>query len=356
MGIVTLKRSNNNILRHLTHHLSGKVTRGTRDVGISTRINCNLKKLTSILHFWSMRLMVILLVGIPFAAYCQQDPVYTEYLNNLLTIQPAYAGSSGVLNVTGLSRAQWIGFAGAPNTNTLTIQGPLRRYNVGLGISIINDKWGPIRQNSLYFDYAYRVNLTPEQFLSFGIKGGFNLYQAFLTDLVINDPNDQTFAYDVNLKILPNFGMGAMWHSDRFFLGVSIPKVLKNKLQSQSNENVYHEVLHFYAMGGYVFFLNDVFKLKPTVLYRWAEHTPSYVDLGGTLIIHDKVWVGATLRLKNSYGLTFQYSVNNQLKFGYSYDLTTFHPAQVNSGTHEFMISYDFTQGRRGRQVTPRYF
>lgn len=307
-----------------------------------------------LLKYWLIG--TILLSALPFKSYCQQDPVYTEYLNNLLTIQPAYAGSSGYLNVTGISRAQWIGFAGAPNTNTLTIQGPLRRYNVGLGISIINDKWGPIRQNGLYVDYAYRVKLTFDQYLSFGIKGGFNMYQAFLTDLALNNPNDPVFATDVNLKFLPNFGVGFMWHSDRFFLGASVPKILRNSIQSQSNENVFREVLHFYGMGGYVFFLNDVFKLKPTLLYRWAERTPSYIDFSGTMIIYDRVWIGATYRLKNSYGMTFQFNVNNQLKFGYSYDLTTFHPTQVNSGTHEFMISYDFVTGRRSRQITPRYF
>lgn len=307
-----------------------------------------------LLKYWLIG--TILLSALSFKSYCQQDPVYTEYLNNLLTIQPAYAGSSGYLNVTGISRAQWIGFAGAPNTNTLTIQGPLRRYNVGLGISIINDKWGPIRQNGLYVDYAYRVKLTFDQYLSFGIKGGFNMYQAFLTDLALNNPNDPVFATDVNLKFLPNFGVGFMWHSDRFFLGASVPKILRNSIQSQSNENVFREVLHFYGMGGYVFFLNDVFKLKPTLLYRWAERTPSYIDFSGTMIIYDRVWIGATYRLKNSYGMTFQFNVNNQLKFGYSYDLTTFHPTQVNSGTHEFMISYDFVTGRRSRQITPRYF
>ena len=182
------------------------------------------------------------------------------------------------------------------------------------------------------------------------------MYQAWLTDLAINDPNDPVFAYDVNLKILPNVGAGILWHSDRFFLGASMPKFLKNQVQSQSNESVYREVLHFYGMGGYVFFINDVFKFKPTLLYRWAERTPSYVDFSGTLIIYDKVWVGATYRMQNSYALIFQFSVNNQLKFGYSYDLTTFHPTQVNSGTHEFMISYDFVREKRGRQITPRYF
>lgn len=223
-----------------------------------------------------------MLLLFPLTGYSQQDPVYTQYLNNLLSVQPAYAGSSGFLNVTGLSRAQWIGFAGAPNTNTLTIQGPLRRYNVGLGLTIVNDKWGPIRQNGIYVDYAFRIQLSRDQYLSFGLQGGFNLYQAWLTDLILNDPTDPVYANDINLKMLPNVGVGIMWHSDRFFLGASSPKLLRNQVQSQSNESVYREVLHFYGMGGYVFFLNDVFKLKPTILYRWAEQTPSYFDFSST--------------------------------------------------------------------------
>lgn len=297
-----------------------------------------------------------LLTGLSFYGFSQQDPVYTQYMNNLLTIQPAYAGISGSLNITGISRAQWVGFEGAPNTNTLTISGPLRRFNVGLGLSIVNDKWGPIRQNGVYLDYAYRVKLRQDQFLSFGLKGGFNIYQAYLTDIVVNDPNDPVFAYDVNFKFLPNFGMGIMWHSDRFFLGVSSPKILKNRIQSQNTETVYREVLHFYGMGGYVFFLSDVLKFKPTILYRWAERTPSFADFSGSFLLYDRVWIGATYRLKNSYGLIFQFNVNTQLKFGYSFDQTTFHPTQVNSGTHEFLISYDFIYSRRGRQVVPRYF
>lgn len=315
-----------------------------------------MEKISNILAHRIIGLILYFVVGLTFYGFSQQDPVYTQYMNNLLTIQPAYAGSSGALNITGISRAQWVGFEGAPNTNSLTINSPLERFNVGIGLSIINDKWGPIRQNGVYVDYAYRIKVNQEQFISFGIKVGFNIYQAYLTDLAINDPNDPVFAYDVNFKFLPNMGVGIMWHSDRFFLGVSAPKILKNRIQSQTSENIYREVLHFYGMGGCVFYLSDFLKFKPTALYRWAERTPSFVDLSGSFLFYDRVWVGATYRFSNSYGLIFQFNVNSQLKFGYSYDLTTFHPSQVNSGTHEFMISYDFVSGRRSRQVAPRYF
>lgn len=313
-------------------------------------------KIKRILFDRILSLTLLLLAGTSISGFSQQDPVYTQYMNNLLAIQPAYAGISDALNFTGLSRAQWIGFDGAPNTNTLTISGPVPRFNVGLGFSIVNDTWGPIKQNGVYIDYAFRVKVSGNQFLSFGLKGGFNTYQANLTDLAIWDSPDKVFAYDIKFKFLPNVGVGILWHSDRFFLGASSPKILKNNVESDDGASVYHEVLHFYGMGGYVFFINDILKFKTTVLYCWVQNLPSYTDISANFLLYDRVWVGATYRFKNSYGLIFQFSVNPQLKFGYSYDLMTYRPTQVSSGTHEFMISYDFVKVRRARHNVPRYF
>ena len=291
-----------------------------------------------------------------FCGFSQQDPVYTQYMNNLLTIQPAYAGISGTLNFTGLSRAQWIGFDGAPNTNTLTISGSIPKFNIGLGFSIVNDTWGPIKQTGVYIDYAFRIRVSGNQYFSIGLMGGFNTYQANLTDLAIWDSPDKVFAYDIKFKFLPNVGVGILWHSDLFFLGVSTPKILRNSVTSDDDASVYHEVPHFYGMGGYVFFINDILKFKPTALYCWTQNLPSYTDISANILLYDRVWVGATYRFKNSYGLIFQFNVNPQLKFGYSYDQMTFRPSQVNSGTHEFMISYDFVTIRRARKNAPRYF
>lgn len=316
-----------------------------------------LKKNKIILFARIVGFALCLLAGQPFSGFSQQDPVFTQYMNNLLTIQPAYAGISGQLNFTGISRAQWIGFDGAPNTNSLTISGPINRYNIALGLSIVNDKWGPLRQNGINVDYAFRVQLVENQYLSFGLKAEINTFQANFTDLRIWDSPDMTFMYDVKLKFIPNMGLGILWHSDRFFLGASSPKILSHSISATDGETAFREVRHIYGMGGYVFFINDIVKFKPTILFRWAERTPSYVDFTGSFLLYDQVWIGATYRMKNSLGFIFQYNVNAQLKFGYSYDLTTFHPTQVNSGTHEFMISYDFITLYRGRRHTsPKYF
>jgi len=305
-----------------------------------------------------------LLIGFSLMAFltpkdglCQQDPVYSQYMNNLLTIQPAYAGLTGYTNVTALSRIQWVGFDGAPTTNTVTIQGPLMKYNVGLGLSFISDKFGPVRQTGLYVDYAYRIPLNSDQYISFGIKGGFNRYEAMLSQLSTHDPGDPAAVQDINQKYLPNAGFGFLWHSDVFFLGFSVPKFFKNRINSDSGVSVYQESVNYYGMGGWVFDVSEDVKFKPTFLYRWSDNSPGMVDLTANVLFFDRVWVGATYRVKNSYGLLFQAFVTKQLKVGYAYDLTTFHPSQVNAGTHEFMLSYDFPfQKRRFCRFTPRYF
>ena len=284
--------------------------------------------------------LLLMLAASPKNAKSQQDPIYTQYLTNLLSIQPAYAGISGVLSVSALSRAQWVGWEGAPNSNTFTMHLPMKSFNVGLGLSIVNDKWGPILQNGLYADYAYRILLGPRQYLALGIKAGFNTYHARFTDLALNDPIDPSFAQNVNFRLLPNVGFGALWHN----------------IVDDSDKKVYREVLHLYAMGGYVFFISESVKLKPTFLYRWSEQTPSYIDLAGNILLYDRVWFGATYRLMNSYALSFQFNVNTQLRFGYSFDLTTFHENMVNSGTHEFTINYEFLNAKRSRRYTARYF
>ncbi len=303
-----------------------------------------------------LAVVLILLSVFAKSVKSQQDPIYTQYLTNLLSIQPAYAGISGVLTINALSRAQWVGWEGAPNSNTFTMHFPMKSFNVGLGLSIVNDKWGPILQNGLYADYAYRIILKPRQYLALGIKAGFNTYHARFTDLELNDPLDPSFAQNVDFKMLPNVGFGVLWHSDIFFLGISMPKLFKNNIVDDSDKKVYREVLHAYAMGGYVFSVADNVKLKPTALFRWSEQTPSYIDLAANILLYERVWFGATYRLKNSYALSFQFNVNSQLRFGYSFDLTTFHQNMINSGTHEFTINYEFHNTKRAKRYTARYF
>ncbi len=316
-----------------------------------------MKRNRNIINRLSFALLGVLMMGFQTELSAQQDPVFNQYMNNLMTIQPAYVGMSGYLNISALSRFQWVGFDGAPVTSTVTINGPFRRYNVGLGLSLINDRFGPVKQMGVYADYSYRILLENDQYIAFGMKGGFNRYEALLTDLSVNDPNDPVVALDINKKYLPNFGVGIMWHADNFFVGLSVPKIFKNKISSSGGETVYFEDRNYYGMAGFVLDIAENVKFKPTMLARWSEYTPTLIDFSANLLFYDRVWLGGTYRMKNSYGLLFQVFINKSIKVGYAYDLTTFQPSQYNAGTHEFLLSYDFPyKKRRYCRFTPRYF
>lgn len=288
-------------------------------------------------------------------SYAQQDPLYGQYMFNTLAFNPAYAGSADVFTAMALSRHQWVGFEGAPTTQTFLAHSPLKQESVALGLSAINDRIGPARQTAAYVDLAYRIRTGTDTRLAFGLKGGLNMYQADLASLstVELDPAN------VNLQsqMLPNFGFGLFWHSPRYYVGVSAPKLLENKLDAV-NGNILvsaSEARHYFLIGGYVMDLSNDIKFKPSFMFRTVEGAPLSLDLNANFLLRDRIWFGAMYRLGNAFGVMGQYQINDQLRAGYAFDLTTTAIGAYNAGTHEVMLSYDF-RFLKGRTISPRYF
>lgn len=298
-------------------------------------------------------LVMLLLAAGPASA--QQDPLYSQYMFNTLAFNPGYAGSAGVFTTMALSRHQWVGLEGAPTTQTLLAHSPLRAANMALGMSLINDKVGPTRQTSFYADYAYRIRTGGEAQLAFGLKGGVNMYQADLAGLTSVDPD----AANVNIssKALPNFGFGLFWHAERYYLGLSAPKLLENTVEQAGSSGVVTvtQARHYFMLGGYVFDVGPDLKAKPSFMLRMVEGAPLSLDLSANFLLRDRIWFGAMYRVGNSVGALGQYQINDQFRVGYAFDLTTTQLGAYNAGTHEIMLSYDF-RFIKGRTVTPRYF
>lgn len=285
----------------------------------------------------------------------QQDPLYSQYMFNTLAFNPAYAGSADVFTVMALSRHQWVGFEGAPATQTILAHTPLKAQNLALGFSAINDKIGPSRQTAAYVDFAYRIQTSDDTRLSFGLKGGVNMYQADLAKLttVEVDPSNVNMAS----QLLPNFGFGLFWHSPRYYVGLSAPKLLENELDQVNGAAVVRssEARHYFLIGGYVFDLSRDIKFKPSFMFRTVAGAPLSLDLNANFLLRERIWFGAMYRLGNSIGVMGQYQINDQLRAGYAFDLTTTRIGAYNAGTHEVMLSYDF-RFVKGRTISPRYF
>jgi len=312
-------------------------------------------KTTSIKNIYY--LIILMLVSGSFKTLkAQQDVQFSQYMFNTLAFNPAYAGSAGLLNVSALYRAQWVGFDGAPQTQTLTANSPLKNSKLAIGGTIFNDVIGPAHTFGLYGDFVYRINFASSK-LAFGVKVGFDIFQGTFTGLDIIDNADPSFAQNVNGKFLPNAGFGVYYYARKYYVGFSAPKLIRNKIYDSVNdlpENGKQEI-NYYFTAGYVFTFSREIKFKPAVLFKFVQNAPAQLDINLNFLFVDRFWFGVMYRPDAAWGILTQFQITDQLRFGYSLDFSTHDIQTYNNGTHEFMLSYDFGYNRT-KIRSPRYF
>ena len=284
-------------------------------------------------------------------AFSQQDPQFTQYFDNTLHVNPAYAGSSGMLSATALHREQWFGFDGAPRSTTFSLHTPLNYRSVGLGLTAVNDMIGPIRQNMIYVDFSYSIKLGEKSTLALGLKGGINMLNVASEGMQNIQPNDPAFM-NLQNQINPNVGFGIYYHNPHFFLGLSSPRILEN---SSSNPNSYLESRHYFGIIGGVFSVAKSLKMRPSVQVKATMGAPISVDASLAGIVSDKLWIGGMYRLNSSAGGFVQYQISRQFRLGLGADFGTNGLRNANSGSYELLISYDFNY-KKSDVKSPRYF
>ena len=288
----------------------------------------------------------------------QQDPMYTQYIFNLQTVNPAYVGYWQTMGLTAISRHQWVGLNGHPTTQTFSFQTPLRSQNVGVGFNVILDKVGLEKRLSVNFDYSYQVLLSDITSLRFGIKGGFTNYSHNLTEYeqYPDNQSDPLFQATIDNKFMPNFGVGLFLSSPKYFLSLSLPRILENSYQSNiNNYSTKSEVRHIFFAGGMMFNLSDNVKFKPSFMTKTVAGSPFEYDLTANFLLAEKFWIGGMYRSGDSFGAIAQWIINRKLRFGYAYDFTTTDLRNYQNGVHEIMISYEFVYSKR-IIISPRYF
>lgn len=298
--------------------------------------------------------VIIVLNG--FFAIAQQAPQFTQYMYNTISVNPAYAGSREALSIVGLHRSQWVGMSGGPTTETLSIHSPLRNENIGVGFSYINDRLGYENFNYMYVDFSYTIHLTENTKLAFGVKGGFSYYNVdenlFANPDVYNDPY---FREKLN-RWTPNFGAGLYLHQQKWYVGISSPKLVENDYNKLGNY-VALEQSHFYGIAGYVFDLNNSgsIKMRPTGLVKYTKGSPLSYDATLSFLFNDKFWIGGSYRIDDSVGALVDFQITKQLRIGYAYDYPISEIRPYTSGSHEIMLMFDF-KFDKSKYKSPRYF
>lgn len=291
----------------------------------------------------------------------QQAPMYTHYMYNTLIINPAYAGSRDALTITAINRSQWVNFKGAPVTQSITMHTLLENEHVGLGLSVLNDKIGPTNLTSFAFDYAYIMKLNESSKLALGLSAGVNIFQANLSELLLDDQNDPAFLNNIENHVTPNVGLGAYYSREKFYAGVSTPNLLQYRYSDSDVNNgsvlTGMEQRHFFLIAGALFNLNEYLDFKPTTLVKMTVAAPVEVDLTASFIIMQKFLLGAMFRTGDAVGGLLGIDITDQFHVGYSYDWSFgLQTSRYNQGSHELVLRYDILFQNRKQIHSPRNF
>ena len=302
-------------------------------------------------------LLIILSVFTTVLVHAQQDAQYTQYMYNTLSVNPGYAGSRGHLSLTGLYRNQWLGLDGAPKTVTFNAHTPIGYRGAGLGLSIVNDAIGPTDETAIDLDFSYTLKLAKERKLSFGLKGSVHLLNVRFSELNQEVP-DGLLEDNIDNKLSPNIGAGVYYHTNRFYLGLSVPRFLETNHFDSSSLSTAAERMHFYLITGYVFDLNHTLKMKPAILTKAVSGAPLQVDGSLNFLFNDRFVLGGAYRWDAAWSAMTGFYFNQGTFLGLAYDkeTTDLGNAAFNDGSFEIIFRFDLISNRKTGIKSPRFF
>jgi type IX secretion system PorP/SprF family membrane protein len=307
------------------------------------------------------KLLIIIFALVSLSSMAQQDPQHTMYRFNGLMFNPAYAGSREALSLVALYRWQWVNVQGAPQTASFAIHSPLKNDRIALGFSFVADRYTVVHNDKLEGDFAYRIPVGKKKKvkISLGLGVSATNIRAALTDVGLTQGQDARFQNNVNIWV-PNVTAGIYVYSQKFFVGISVPQILsasltnKGQVWERSIDSA-HQYTSLYATAGYVFDLGKKVKFAPSVLLKYVpKYAPISIDFNANFIFIDRVWLGVSYRLSDSYGFMCAVNITRQLRVGYAYDLTVSPISHFTTGSHEIMAGFDF-DFRNKKLVNPRY-
>lgn len=297
--------------------------------------------------------ILILLIMLSYGVSAQQESQFSSYFFNPLQINPAYAGTRGTFNITSVSRAQYIGWSGAPKTQFLTLHTPVGLKRIGTGVTVNYDKIGARSMLNTNFQFAYHLQLNENNLrLSMGLSGGFQQDRYNFTGLQVVDPTDPNYLVS-NSVTRPNFGCGVYLFNDKFYAGISMPRMIKQSLDNRTGNSFLQP--HVYLNGGAVFNVTSVIAIKPSALIKVTANAPITHDYNLSALFYKQLWVGLMYRAKESLGFNTSFQLNDGLMIGYAFDYPV-NAMRLNQwGSHEIVISIDLRASKKAF-ISPRYF
>jgi type IX secretion system PorP/SprF family membrane protein len=292
------------------------------------------------------RISIVILLLAFVKASAQQLPQYSNYMINDYVMNPAIGGSNPFFEGKSNNRYQWIGITDAPRTYILSVNGPTKNLNMGLGGILFTDIVGPTRRTGLYGSYAYHLKVSDKVKISLGISAGILQFMVDGSKITLRDPADNVISGGLQSVIIPDFGAGIYAYSKdkKWYVGASVPQILQNKLRFFDNGTATLSKLatHAYGTAGYKFDITDDIQIEPSACVKYVKPAPLQFDIGVRAIYKDKVWLGGAFRYLDAVSAMVGYTMQENITFAYSYDFTMTNIKKYSTGTHELMIGIKF--------------
>ena len=302
---------------------------------------------------WFYISIILISINLNFSA--QSDALYSQYMFNQFTVNPAYAGSRDALSSVLLYRNQWTGIDDAPKTVNFSAHSPFHQKNIAFGVNLMMDQIGPTKIQSLQGTYAYHLK-TNYGDLSFGLRSG--LISLSSNESLLNFYNDQYESNGLVNVIIPNFDFGMYFFTDVFYAGASISHILEDDLILNNNDN---NLLNFelqryvsVATGG-VITINRNLLYKPSLMLKYTPGFPINYDLNSSFLFNKFLWAGFSYRSTKNLVLLFEWNISDQIRGGYSYDFDLSPLRTSRAGSHELFIGYDFVFKKSVPSASPKY-
>ena len=295
-----------------------------------------------------MKKVIFIVLLFASRAIAQQLPQYSNYMINDYALNPAIGGSNPYFEAKSNNRYQWIGITDAPRTYVLSVDGPTKSLNMGLGGILFTDIVGPTRRTGFYLSYAYHLKVADKVRVSLGLSAGILQFMVDASKIQLHDPSDMVISNGVQSVLMPDFGAGIYAYSTdkKWYAGASVPQILQEQIKffNAQTSSLSTLATHMYITGGYRFTLNDDFKLEPSACIKFVNPAPVQVDIGVRALYKDMIWLGASYRSMDAVSAMIGYTLMQNITFAYSYDFTTTDIRKYSSGTHELMIGIKFNK------------
>ncbi len=289
-------------------------------------------------------LLATALLFIGIVGYGQQDPQFTHFMFDRLSINPGVAGIGNQICATAIYRQQWSGFDGAPQTFLFNAHGPVNALHGGLGLTVFNDQLGFENNTLARLAYSYHTTLGGPGTLGIGVSGGMvskSISGTWIAPDGTNGATDVVIPQGGTSQATYDLGFGVYYKTPDLYVGLSTTHITETDLKDVNVDMA----RHYYVIGGYNYRINGDFTLKPGVFVK-SDAASTQIDLNVSVLYNNMVWLGVTYRMADAIApmLGYQHDFGqSMLKIGYSYDVTTSQLKNYSSGSHEIMVNYCFT-------------